>query len=48
MKNPSSHELLKHIEHKIASGNYKDSVHKITLLTAKHVIEKTLKEDFSQ
>ncbi|MGB0393147.1 MAG: hypothetical protein ACPGCK_04665 [Flavobacteriaceae bacterium] len=40
------HELLEHIEHRIAQGDYKDSVHKITLMTTRDVIQKILVEDF--
>ncbi|MDA0794089.1 MAG: hypothetical protein O3C13_05665 [Bacteroidetes bacterium] len=42
----SAQELLHHIEQKIQSGNYNDSVHKIKLLTAKEVIEKILLTEF--
>jgi hypothetical protein len=40
------HELLEHIDHRIARGDYKDSVHKITLMTTRDVIKKILAEDF--
>ncbi len=40
------HELLEHIEHRIAQRDYKDSVHKITLMTTRDVIQKILAEDF--
>jgi hypothetical protein len=42
MNNPSAQELLDHIENKISQKKYKDSVHKITLMTARDVIKKIL------
>ena len=42
MKNPSSKELLEHIDNKIYQGNYLDSVHKIKLITAREMIQKIL------
>ena len=46
MKNPSSQELLEHIENKISQGNYVDSVHKIKLITAREMIQKILDTEF--
>ena len=46
MKNPSSKELLKHIDNKISQGNYFDSVHKIKLITAREMIQKILDTEF--
>ena len=46
MKQPSAQELLLHIENKIAQGDFKDSVHKITLITARDVIRKVLDTEF--
>lgn len=40
------YELLEHIEHRIVQGDYKDSVHKIKLMTTRDVIQKILVEDF--
>lgn len=45
-KSPSALELLSHIDQKIKSGNYYDSVHKIKLMTAKDMIEKILSTEF--
>ena len=42
MNNPSAQELLYHIDNKISQKKYKDSVHKITLMTARDVIKKIL------
>ena len=42
MNKPSAQELLDHIENKIFQKKYKDSVHKITLMTARDVIKKIL------
>jgi len=38
----SAKELLERIQKDLNEGNYKDSVHKIKLLTAKEVVEKIL------
>jgi len=38
----SAQELLERIQKDLKEGNYKDSVHKIKLLTAKEVVEKIL------
>jgi hypothetical protein len=46
MSQPSAQELLLHIENKIAQGDYNDSVHKITLITARDVIRKVLETEF--
>ena len=46
MTSPSARELLRHIENKIAQGNYNDSVHKIKLMTARDVIRKVLDSEF--
>jgi hypothetical protein len=46
MKNPSSRDLLKHIDYKINQGNYIDSVHKIKLITAREMIQKILDSEF--
>ncbi|MGB0376022.1 MAG: hypothetical protein ACPGC5_02360 [Flavobacteriaceae bacterium] len=46
MKDLSLLEFTQHLERKLAQGNYKDSVHKITLITTLSTIEKTLREDF--
>ena len=46
MKNPSSQELLEHIDNKISQGNYVDSVHKIKLITAREMIQKILETEF--
>lgn len=46
MKNPSSRDLLKHIDNKINQGNYIDSVHKIKLITAREMIQKILASEF--
>ena len=45
MSKPSAKELLKYIEKKIKNGDYKDSVHKITLMTTGNVIQKILEEE---
>ena len=42
MNKPSAQELLDRIENKISQKKYKDSVHKITLMTARDVIKKIL------
>lgn len=47
MKDLSLLEFTQHLERKLAQGNYKDSVHKITLITTLSTIEKTLREDFN-
>jgi len=46
MKNPSSQELLEHIDNKISQRNYVDSVHKIKLITAREMIQKILDTEF--
>jgi len=45
MNKPSAHELLEHINNKISQKMYKDSVHKITLMTARDVIRKILENE---
>ena len=45
MSKPSAKELLIYIEKKITNGDYKDSVHKITLMTTRNVIRKILNEE---
>lgn len=45
MSKPSAKELLIYIEKKIENGDYKDSVHKITLMTTRNVIQKILEEE---
>ena len=37
--------FLIYIEKKIKNGDYKDSVHKITLMTTRNVIRKILEEE---
>ncbi|MGC6480103.1 MAG: hypothetical protein ACON42_06980 [Flavobacteriaceae bacterium] len=39
-------DFVSHLERKIKNGTYKDSVHKITLMTTLSTIEKTIREDF--
>jgi|TARA_B110000037_G_C17037665_1_gene472306 hypothetical protein len=46
MKEPTAKEILAVIENKIETGQYNDSVHKITLMTARNVIEKILHNEF--
>jgi hypothetical protein len=46
MKEPTAKEILAIIENKIETGQYNDSVHKITLMTARNVIEKILQNEF--
>ena len=46
MKEPTAKEILAVIENKIETGQYNDSVHKITLMTAHNVIEKILQNEF--
>ena len=46
MKEPTAKEILAIIENKIETGQYNDSVHKITLMTARNVIEKILHNEF--
>ncbi|MDB4301136.1 hypothetical protein N9926_01505 [Flavobacteriaceae bacterium] len=46
MKEPTAKEILAVIENKIETGQYNDSVHKITLMTARNVIEKILQNEF--
>ena len=45
MSKLSAKELLIYIEKKIKNGDYKDSVHKITLMTTRNVIQKILGEE---
>ena len=45
MSKPTAKELLIYIEKKIENGDYKDSVHKITLMTTRNVIQKILEEE---
>ena len=45
MSKTSAEELLIYIEKKIKNGDYKDSVHKITLMTTRNVILKILEEE---
>ena len=45
MSKPTAKELLIYIEKKIENGDYKDSVHKITLMTTSNVIRKILEEE---
>ena len=45
MSKPSAKALLIYIEKKITNGDYKDSVHKITLMTTRNVIQKILEEE---
>ena len=45
MSKPSAKELLIYIEKKITNGDYKDSVHKITLMTTRNVIQKILDDE---
>ena len=45
MSKTSAKELLIYIEKKITNGDYKDSVHKITLMTTRNVIQKILEEE---
>ena len=45
MSKPSAKELLIYIEKKITNRDYKDSVHKITLMTTRNVIRKILDEE---
>ena len=37
-KNPSAVELLNELENRLSSGNYKDSVHQIKLMTTREMI----------
>ena len=46
MKEPTANEILAVIKNKIETGQYNDSVHKITLMTARNVIEKILQNEF--
>jgi len=48
MKNKTitAEELLNHITHKINTGNFTDSVHKIKLVTTQEMIQKILGEEF--
>ena len=45
MSKPSAKELLIYNEKKITNRDYKDSVHKITLMTTRNVIQKILEEE---
>ena len=46
MNYPTSIELLENIENKINQKNYKDSVHKIKLMTARDIIVEILIKDY--
>ena len=46
MNYPSSKELLENIENKISQKNYKDSVHKIKLMTTRDIIIEILNQDY--
>lgn len=46
MNYPSSKELLDNIVNKINNKNYKDSVHKIKLMTARDIIIEILNKDY--
>ncbi len=46
MNYPSSKELLENIVNKINNKNYKDSVHKIKLMTARDIIIEILNKDY--
>ena len=46
MNYPSSKELLEIIENKISQKNYKDSVHKIKLMTTRDIIIEILNQDY--
>lgn len=46
MNHPSSKELLENIVNKINNKNYKDSVHKIKLMTARDIIIEILNKDY--
>jgi|TARA_B100001093_G_scaffold696_1_gene763 hypothetical protein len=37
-KNPTAEELLKELENRLSKGDFKDSVHKIKLMTARDMI----------
>ena len=37
-KNPSAVELLNELENRLSSGDYKDSVHQIKLMTTREII----------
>ena len=43
---PTSKELLENIKNKISQKNYKDSVHKIKLMTARDIIIEILNQDY--
>ena len=45
MNKTSAQELLEYINNKISQKKYKDSVHKITLMTARDVIRKILENE---
>jgi hypothetical protein len=46
MKEITAKEILTLLENKIETGQYNDSVHKITLMTTRDVIKKILETDF--
>lgn len=46
MKEVTAKEVLTLLENKIKTGQYNDSVHKITLMTARDVIKKILATEF--
>ena len=46
MNYPSSKELLENIVNKIYKKKYKDSVHKIKLMTARDIIIEILNKDY--
>ncbi len=37
-KNPTAEELLNELENRLSSGDYKDSVHQIKLMTTRDII----------
>ncbi len=37
-KNPTANELIKTLENRLSKGDFKDSVHKIKLMTARDMI----------
>ena len=37
-KNPTAKELLNELENRLSSGDYKDSVHQIKLMTTRDII----------
>ncbi len=44
MKEVSAYALLHNLQEQVNQGNFNDSVHKIKLMTAIEIIEKTLKQ----